>query len=87
MIDRMLFEHPHSVGESYGEHLMVASGFGVTMIGAGLACMVHALVPGLFERTGSKAIERLHRRMIANRARIGGAAQPGAGAGAGEAAR
>lgn len=70
MIDRMLFEHPRSVGESYSEHLLVAGSFGVTMVGAGFACMVHAIVPGLFTRTGSKAIEHLHHRMVTNRRRI-----------------
>jgi hypothetical protein len=66
----MLFEHPRSVGESYGEHLVVAGSFGVTMIGAGIACMVHAIVPGLFTRTGSWAIEHLHGRMVTNRHRV-----------------
>ena len=67
MIDRMLFEHPRSVDETYGEHLRVASGFGLTMIGAGMACMIHAVVPALFVKTGSAAIESLHGRMVCNR--------------------
>ena len=67
MFDRWFFEHPRSVGESYGEHLRVAGGFGVTMIGAGLACLIHAIVPGLFVKTGSSAIEHLHGRMVRNR--------------------
>ncbi len=70
MIERVFNKHPHSVGESYGEHLVVAGRFGVTLIVAGLACLAHALVPALFERTGSAAIERLHNRMLVNRRRI-----------------
>lgn len=69
MIEHLFFEHPRSVGENYVEHLHTASGFGATMIVAGLACMVHAAVPALFEKTGSAAIERLHDRMIRNRRR------------------
>ena len=68
MIDRLFFEHPRSVDESYGEHMRAAGGFGVVMIGAGVACLVHALVPGLFVSTGSKAIDRLHDKMVRNRA-------------------
>ncbi|MDP2322666.1 MAG: DUF6356 family protein, partial [Gammaproteobacteria bacterium] len=34
-------EHPASVGESYIEHLISATGFSLRMIGAGLACLVH----------------------------------------------
>lgn len=60
-------DHPASVGESYTEHLKTASGFGFSMIASGLACLVHGLVPSLFERTGSETIARLHERMIVNR--------------------
>jgi hypothetical protein len=64
---RLFLDHPRSVGESYLEHQRHASGFGIALLGAGLACLVHALVPGLFVRTGSDAIARLHDRMIVHR--------------------
>lgn len=67
--------HPASVGESYGEHMVVASGFGLRMVLAGLACLVHGLLPFLFVRTGSDAIRDLHTRMVTNRRR---AAEAGA---------
>ena len=67
---RAFTEHPASVGESYTEHLAQAACFGVRMIGAGIACLVHALLPFLFERTGSAAIAELHDRMIVNRRRV-----------------
>lgn len=86
MIDRLLFRHPRSVDETYGEHLMVAGSFGVSMIGAGLACVVHAIVPCLFERTGSQTIEYLHDRMIRNRRRVNMSAQPSSAPTASEAA-
>ena len=66
---RLFTEHPTSVGESYGEHLLTASGFGLRMVLAGLACMVHALLPFLFVKTGSVQISTLHDRMVANRRR------------------
>lgn len=69
MFDRLFTNHPADVGETYFEHLRTASWFAGTMLLAGLACFVHALVPGLFVRTGSNAIGRLHDRMIANRRR------------------
>lgn len=62
-------DHPASVGETYGEHLAVASGFGFRMIGAGLACLVHAALPFLFVKTGSNAIAELHGRMVTYRRR------------------
>lgn len=61
--------HPQSVGESYAEHAAVASGFGVRLLLAGLACLVHAVLPFLFVKTGSAMIEQLHERMVAHRRR------------------
>lgn len=56
-------EHPKSVNETYLEHLMFAMGFGLRMLVGGLACILHGLLPFLFERTGSKCICDLHHRL------------------------
>ena len=66
---RLFTDHPASVGESYGEHLLTASGFGLRMVLAGLACMIHALLPFLFVKTGLVQISTLHDKMLANRRR------------------
>lgn len=63
-------EHPASVGETYGEHLVHASGFGLRMILGGFACILHGLLPFLFVKTGSKQIETLHGRMVVNRSKL-----------------
>ena len=60
-------EHPASVGESYGEHLGRAWFFGLRMVFAGIACLVHGVLPFLFVRTGSRAITELNDRMVVNR--------------------
>jgi hypothetical protein len=81
MFERLFLDHPHSVGESYFEHLGVASSFAIELFVAALACAVHALVPGLCVRTGSQAITRLHGRMVTNRVRnpaVAAPAQPAA---------
>jgi len=62
-------EHPATVGETYAEHFGVATSFGVTLILAGLACLVHAVLPFLFTSTGRRTIESLHRRMVTHRDR------------------
>lgn len=59
MFDRLFLHHPRSIGESYGEHGRVALGFGFAMIGAGFACIAHALVPALWPRTASDTVKRL----------------------------
>ena len=60
-------DHPASVGESYAEHLVTAAGFGARLVLTGLACVVHALLPFLFVKTGSQQIAALYDRMVANR--------------------
>jgi Family of unknown function (DUF6356) len=69
MLAALFTRHPESVGETYGEHLGTAAGFGWEMLLGSLACFVHALLPFLFERTASIAIRRLHARMVQNRIR------------------
>ena len=63
-------DHPAAAGETYLTHLRAAAGFGFQMVFAGLACLVHALLPFLFVRTGSDCICRLHERMHARRRRV-----------------
>ena len=67
---RAFTEHPASVGESYAEHLYRAVYFGTRMVFAGIACLVHGVLPFLFVRTGSRAIAELNDRMVVNR-RVG----------------
>ena len=66
---KLFTQHPASVGESYGEHLVVAGSFGLRMILGGIACLIHGLLPFLFVRTGSAQVSELHRTMVANRRR------------------
>lgn len=67
-IYRKLFvTHPESVGETWLEHLMHAGWFAGMMIYGGMACLVHALIPGACEKTGSKVITLLNDRMVVNR--------------------
>ena len=69
MLRRLFTEHPASVDETYLEHLGVATSFGTHMILAGLACLVHAILPFLFVKTGSLAITTLYERMVSKRRR------------------
>jgi hypothetical protein len=64
----VLTRHLRNVGETYSEHLGMASGFGLRMIATGLACLVHGIFPFLFERTGSTMVRRLHDEMVRKRA-------------------
>jgi hypothetical protein len=69
MLDRLFLDHPRSVNESYLEHQAHALKFSGSLFLAAGACFIHALVPGLFQRTGSRTIERLHDEMVVHRKR------------------
>jgi len=77
MVDKLFRAHPRSVGETYFQHMGHAASFGFALIGAGLACLVHAVVPALCVRTGSRAIISLHDRMVVNRRRGSEECAPG----------
>lgn len=52
--------HLEGVGESYFEHMRFASGVGWRMVAAGIACMLHALLPAIFTDKASRTIDGLH---------------------------
>ena len=66
---RAFTDHPASVDETYGEHMAMAAGFSGRLLLASLACFVHAFLPFLFVKTGSRIIAGLHDTMVANRVR------------------
>jgi hypothetical protein len=71
----LLTAHPHSVGETYREHARFALRAGLLLTGAGLAALVHAVLPFAFVRHASGVVRRLHAE-ISQRA-----GQRGSGAG------
>ena len=69
MFERWFLAHPRSVNETYLEHQATALAFSGALLKAAAVCFVHAIVPGLFERSASRMVERLHERMVMQRAR------------------
>lgn len=63
LFNRTFKQHPESVGESYGQHAMVALSFSGQLFLAAGAALVHAIIPCLFEKTASRRIRALHARM------------------------
>jgi hypothetical protein len=63
MIAKLFTEHPRAIGETYGEHARTAWSFGWRMVTGGLACMVHAAIPGLFVKTASRTMVQLDAEM------------------------
>jgi hypothetical protein len=62
--------HPKEIGESYGAHLASASAFGLRMVAGGIAVLIHAVFPFLFVQTGSRTMDKLHRRMTGRSGKV-----------------
>ncbi len=77
-LQRLFTEHPASVGESYCGHLLRASWFGGRLLLAGIACLIHAVLPFLFVATASRTIAELNLAMLTGR-RSASAGIPSAG--------
>jgi hypothetical protein len=73
MTDRLFFEHPRSLGMSWAGHGAGAVVIGARLVGAGLACLIHAVVPGLFTQTAGKTVTSMYDHMARRKA---GAANP-----------
>ncbi len=78
MWSRTFLDHPHSIGEGYWAHQRVAFSFAFSLMAAGVICLIHGLVPCLFESTASRAVTRLHGSMVTHRRRTPRVAEDGA---------
>ena len=72
-VERMFLEHPRSLGMSWASHGAGAFAIGARLVFAGCACLVHAVVPGLFTQTAGKTISGMYDHMMQRKA---GAAKP-----------
>ncbi|HRD69880.1 MAG TPA: DUF6356 family protein [Legionella sp.] len=61
---KLFTQHPASVNQSYFSHLRFALIFGFQMIYGGIACMIHAIFPFLFQNTGSQTVIRLMQKYL-----------------------
>lgn len=52
-------DHPHSIGETYWQHLCYAWLTGLKMIFAGVLCIIHAIFPFLFPTAASSILLKM----------------------------
>jgi hypothetical protein len=57
---RLFLDHPNSLGMGWAKHGAGAAKVGLELIWAGVAALVHALVPGLFTDTASRIVTRIY---------------------------
>ncbi|MDB4281652.1 DUF6356 family protein [Paraglaciecola sp.] len=76
MFKQLFIDHPKTVNETYIQHFFTAMSFSMKLFKAAIACFIHALVPGLCIKTGSKAITELHVKMVTFRVKASSEVAP-----------
>ncbi len=61
--------HLRAAGESYFEHMRFATNYGLLAVAAGVAALIHALIPAFCTRTASRTIGLLN-QLVTDRHRI-----------------
>jgi hypothetical protein len=63
-LKRLMTDHPHSVGETYGEHMRVALSFAGPLALGPVTAFVHAFLPFPCVTMASRTVRTLHARMV-----------------------
>ena len=69
ILDRVFLAHPRTVDETYLQHCGFAARIGSRLLLAGMAAMVHAIVPCLCETTASRIVLAMNSDIVARRAK------------------
>jgi len=59
--------HLKEINETYLEHMHFAQKCGWRMVIAGLACVIHSIIPNIFASTASNALRILNQEIIDRR--------------------
>jgi len=71
LFSKLFLDHPRSVGESYFEHQTFALGFSLRLLGAGIAALIHAVLPFAFVTTASQMVRAMAAELeMRRRARV-----------------
>ena len=72
---RLFNDHPRSLGMTWASHGAGAAIIGVRLVGAGMACLIHSLVPAWFTQTAGRTVTDIYDDIARRKA---GAANPSA---------
>ena len=75
VIGRLFNEHPKSLGMTWASHGAGAAVIAFKLIGAGVACLIHALVPAWFTQTAGRTVTFIYDDIARRKA---GSANPNA---------
>jgi hypothetical protein len=61
LMDNPFTKHPHSVGETYFEHMTCALSYSKNLFKLSFTALVHSIFPFWFETTASDGIKKLNK--------------------------
>lgn len=67
-VERLFLDHPRSLGMGWASHGIGAVKIGCELVGAGLAAIVHAAVPGWFTESAGRTVARIYEHIQARKA-------------------
>ena len=74
-VSRLFNDHPRSLGMTWASHGAGAAIIGVRLVGAGIACLIHSIVPAWFTQTAGRTVTDIYDDIARRKA---GAANPNA---------
>jgi len=60
-------EHLNEINETYLQHMAVAFKIAINMFLTSIICLIHGFIPGLFEKTASNMIVKMHEIVSRNK--------------------
>ena len=57
MFARIFLDHPRSLDENFYQHMVCALSFALALLLAGVAVLVHAFIPCMFQKTASTLLQ------------------------------
>jgi hypothetical protein len=74
-VSRLFNDHPRSLGMSWASHGAGAAIIGAKLVGAGIACLIHSIVPAWFTQTAGRTVTDIYDDIARRKA---GSANPNA---------
>ena len=63
VLHRLFLDHPRSLGMTWAGHGSGAFKVGFQLIGAGVAAIIHGVIPGIFGETASGTVTRVYKHI------------------------
>ena len=74
-LGRLFNDHPRSLGMTWASHGAGAAVIGARLVGAGVACLIHSLVPAWFTQSAGRTVTDIYDDIAQRKA---GSANPNA---------